>query len=75
MADILHRRLHSLIRYIHRLNGIPINNTKDFNNLTDYKKAKATVLLLRTTEAFDLACVGVKGYEPIAPPLKKLLGR
>lgn len=75
VAAILHTRLHSLIRYIHRLNGLKINNTADYAALSNYQKAKSLVLLIKTTEAFDAACIGVRGYKPIAPTLKKLLGR
>ncbi len=75
VAEILHRRLHSLISIIMRVNGVKVRKYDDFLKMSAKQQGDALQILLLATEAFDIACAGVKGYDPIAPTLRRLLGK
>ncbi|WP_199524821.1 Ig-like domain-containing protein [Pseudoalteromonas sp. bablab_jr011] len=73
VAEHLHRRLHWLVRILHRLNGLNVYSGKTYKALSNSDKDFALLILYETSLAMDVACATVRGYKPIAPIVKRYL--
>lgn len=73
VADTIHARLHQMVTIIHRLNGMNVYSHAAFDKLDLGQKERSIRILYETTKAFDQACAHVKGYNKIAPTLKRII--
>jgi RHS repeat-associated protein len=73
LAEELHRRFHSLLSILLKVNGYAVKSGKAFASFDPSGVSDVLEILKLTTIAFDAACKGVPGYDPIYPYLKPLL--
>jgi hypothetical protein len=78
IPEAIHRALHRLLHYALVIEGFGVPNRGTFyDHFTgsggEAERRRALAVLLRVSRFTDRACIGVRGYNPIAPVVRGMI--